>query len=157
MKQIMLRRIEMAKTKIVVIQLKEIIYTVIFAALGILLILLLIFMFWPDKKDEVASNSSALYIPGKYTSSIALNDTAINLEVVLDEDHINSVRIMNIDETITTMFPLVEPSLELIKEQLYKDVPIDQLELKEDSKYTQTLLIEAIKMAIDKAKPTPTP
>ena len=35
----------MAKTKIVVIQLKEIIYTVIFAALGILLILLLIFMF----------------------------------------------------------------------------------------------------------------
>ncbi|MDF2537790.1 MAG: putative rane protein [Herbinix sp.] len=147
----------MAKTKIVVIQLKEIIYTVIFAALGILLILLLIFMFWPDKEDNGTSTSTNLYIPGKWTSSIALNDTAINLEVVLDEDHINSVRIINIDETITTMFPLVAPSLELIADQLYMDVPIDQLEIKEDSRYTQTLLIEAIKLALDKAKPTPTP
>jgi len=147
----------MAKTKIVVIQLKEIIYTVIFAALGILLILLLIFMFWPDKKDEAATTSSNLYLPGKWTSSIPLNDTVINLEVVLDENHINAVHIINIDEAITTMFPLVEPSLELIAKQLYDDVPIDQLKLAKDSKYTQTLLIEAIKLALEKAKPTPEP
>ncbi len=146
----------MAKTKIVVIQLKEIIYTVIFAALGILLILLLIFMFWPHKKGDDSSGGN-LYTPGKYTSSIALNDTVINLEVVLDKDHINNVSIVNIDEAITTMYPLVAPSLDLITEQLYNDVPIDQLKLEDDSKYTQTLLIEAIKLAIDKAKPTPTP
>jgi len=130
---------------------------VIFAALGILLILLLIFMFWPDKEEDSASTSTNLYRPGKWTSSIPLNDTVINLEVVLDENHINQVRIVNIDEAITTMFPLVEPSLELIASQLYEDVPIDQLELQEDSKYTQTLLIEAIKLALEKAKPTPTP
>lgn len=153
----MLRRIEMAKTKIVVIQLKEIIYTVIFAALGILLILLLIFMFWPDKEEDTAATSTNLYIPGKWTSSIALNDSVINLEVVLDENHINSVQIINIDEAITTMYPLVEPSLELITEQLYDDVPIDQVKLSDDSRYTQTLLIEAIKLALEKASPTPTP
>lgn len=147
----------MAKTKIVVIQLKEIIYTVIFAALGILLILLLIFMFWPDKEDDGATASTKLYVPGKYNSSIAISDTAINLEVVLDADHINDIRIINIDETITTMYPLVEPSLELIKAQLENDVPIDQLELKEDRRFTQEMLIEAIKLALDKAKPTPTP
>ncbi len=144
----------MAKTKIVVIQLKEIIYTVIFAALGILLILLLIFMFnGKDDKDE--STETSLYKAGVWTSSIALNDTAINLEVILDENHINSVRIVNIDDTITTMFPLVEPSLEEIALQLYEDVPIDQVELSEDSRYTQTLLIEAIKVALDKAKVSP--
>lgn len=144
----------MAKTKIVVIQLKEIIYTVIFAALGILLILLLIFMF-NDKDDEAVSTDTNLYKAGVWTSSIALNDMAINLEVVLDENHINSVRIVNIDETITTMYPLVEPSLEAIAVQLYDDVPIDQVELTEDRRYTQTLLIEAIKVALDKAKVTP--
>ncbi len=37
----------MAKTKIIVIQTKELIYTAIFAGLGILLILLLVFMFLP--------------------------------------------------------------------------------------------------------------
>lgn len=142
----------MAKTKIVVIQLKEIIYTVIFAALGILLILLLIFMFKPDKSKETASSATDLYTAGVYTSSISLNDTALNLEVVVDKNHINHVSIKNIDEAITTMFPLVEPSLEAIATQLYNDVPIDRLVVMEDTKYTQQLLIEAIKLALEKAE-----
>jgi hypothetical protein len=50
------------------------------------------------------------------------------------------------------MFPLVEPSLEAIATQLYNDVPLDQLELLEDKKYTQQLLIEAIKLALEKAQ-----
>jgi hypothetical protein len=147
----------MAKTKIVVIQLKEIIYTVIFAVLGILLILLLIFMFWPDKKDETVSENTEIYRAGVWTSSIALSDTAINLEVVVDKNHINKVSIINIDETVTTMFPLIEPSLEDIATQLYEDVPIEQVKLNEDSKYTQQLLLDAIKAALDKAKITPSP
>lgn len=144
----------MAKTKIVVIQLKEIIYTVIFAALGILLILLLIFMF-KDKDDNTASTETNLYNAGVWNSSTALGDTVINLEVVLDKNHINSIRIVNLDETITTMYPLVQPSLEALSEQLYTDVPIDQLELIDENKFTQILLIEAIKAALDKAKVTP--
>ena len=84
-------------------QLKEIIYTVIFAALGILLILLLIFMFKPDKNEEAAQTASDLYTADVYTSSISLNDTALNLEVVVDKNHINSVRIVNIDEAVKTI------------------------------------------------------
>jgi hypothetical protein len=108
----------MAKTKIVVIQLKEIIYTVIFAALGILLILLLIVMFKGNKEDGAASGNADLYKAGVYTSSISLNDTAYNLEVVVDSNHINSVQILNIDEAVTTFYPLLQPSLEAINEQL---------------------------------------
>jgi hypothetical protein len=144
----------MAKTKIVVIQLKEIIYTVIFAALGILLILLLIFMFWPDKADESAAKETDLYKAGVWNSSIVLNDKAINLEVVVDKNHINSIDIVNIDESVSTMFPLVEPSLEAIALQLYEDVPINQVELQKDYEFTQTLLIEAIKDALQKASCT---
>ena len=40
-----------AKTKIVVLHMKELIYTLIFAGLGILLIFLLLFMFLPGKED----------------------------------------------------------------------------------------------------------
>jgi hypothetical protein len=40
----------------------------------------------------------------------------------------------------------------MIASQLYDDVPIDQVEISEDSKYTQQLLIEGIKVALDKAK-----
>ena len=62
------------------------------------------------------------------------------------------MRIVNIDETITTMYPLVEPALEDISEQLSNDVPIDQLALNEHSRYTQTLLIEAIKAILEKPR-----
>lgn len=143
----------MANTKIVVIQLKEIIYTVIFVALGILLILLLISMFKPDKKDS--QETSALYKPGKWATAVELSDAVINLEVVLDEDHINSVNIINLDETVTAMYPLVQPSLEKINLQLYEGIPLDEITLSEDSKYTETLLIDAIATVLEKAKATP--
>lgn len=141
----------MAKTKIVVIQLKEIIYTVIFAALGILLILLLIFMF-RDKGEETASTETALYTAGTYSSTITLNDMALNLVVVVDKNHINKVSIENIDESISMMYPLLEPSLDSIAMQLYDDVPLEQVELSEDKKYTQQLLLDAIAVALEKAK-----
>jgi hypothetical protein len=152
MKQLMLRRIDMAKTKIVVIQLKEIIYTVIFAALGILLILLLIFMFKGGKGEEEASSGTNLYTAGTYSSTFTLNDMALNMVVVVDKDHINHVSIENLDEAVTTMYPLIEPSLEAIALQLYNDVPINDIEFMEDSKYTQQLLVEAIQTTLDKAK-----
>jgi len=41
-----------SKTKIVVLHLKELIYTGIFAVLGILFIILLIIMFVPKNKEE---------------------------------------------------------------------------------------------------------
>ena len=141
----------MSKTKIFVIHLKEIIYTALFAGLGILLIILLVIMFLNKKEDTTATMTGAQYTPGVYNSTLVLNDTALNLEIVLDKDHINSVRIVNIDEAITTMFPLVEPSLNDIAEQLVDGVDIDSIEITEDSKYTQTLLIDAIKATLLKA------
>ena len=42
----------MSRTRIVILQMREIIYTAIFAGLGILLLIILFFMFWPDGKDE---------------------------------------------------------------------------------------------------------
>ena len=70
----------MAKTKIVVIQMKELIYTAIFAGLGILLIVLLIIMFLPDKSNkEKTGSTNQIYTPGVYTSQIKLVDTTLNL------------------------------------------------------------------------------
>ena len=56
-----------SKTKIVVLHMKEIIYTVLFICLGILLVALLTFMFHPKNK-ETSSSKSTSYQPGIYTS-----------------------------------------------------------------------------------------
>ena len=89
-----------SKTKIVVLHMKEIIYTVIFAVLAIILILLLIFMFRPEHRS--ASKDNQIYTPGIYTSDITLNNTALEVEVTVDESHINSIRFTNLNESITT-------------------------------------------------------
>ena len=63
-----------SRTRIVVLHMKEIIYTAIFAALAILLIILLIVMFRPSGKSA-ASGEKKQYTPGVYTSTLTLNNT----------------------------------------------------------------------------------
>lgn len=142
----------MSKTKIFVIHLKEIIYTAIFAGLGILLILLLIIMFLNKREDTAPTMASTQYTPGVWTSSILMNDTSLNIEVVLDEEHINSIRVVNIDEAVTTMYPLLEPALNDIIEQLEDGVSLDSITISDNHKYTQQLLLDAVKATIAKAE-----
>lgn len=133
-------------------QLKEIIYTVIFAGLGILLIILLIAMFLNKGKGADLSDNERVYIPGIYTAALILNDTALNLEVVVDKNNINSVEIVNIDEATTTMYPLIEPSLENIADQLYDGVKVESVEVSNNGPYTQEVMLDTIKVALEKAK-----
>ena len=148
----------MAKTKIVVLQMKELIYTAIFAGLGILLILLLVFMFFPSRgKNAKTGNTteSAPYNPGVYNSEIVLGDSTLNLEVVVDADQIKSVSFINLETSVTTMYPLIQPSLKNIEKELISGTAPDDIPLSEKSKYTESLLIEGVKAALEKAVVNP--
>jgi uncharacterized protein with FMN-binding domain len=137
---------------------KELIYTAIFAGLGILLILLLVFMFLPSRNKETKTGAGLNenpYNPGVYNSEIVLGDTTLNLEVVVDADQIKSVSFVNLEESVTTMYPLIQPSLEGIEEELIKGTDIDEITVSEKSKYTESLLIEGIKTALNKALANP--
>lgn len=141
----------MAKTKIVIIQLKEIIYTAIFVGLGIILILFLVFMFLPKDKDTKPTSQIGKYIPGVYTEELVLGDTTLNIEVVVDTDHINSVSVANLSESISTMYPLVSPAIKELETQLINNISIDEIKISENSKYTQLLLLETIDKALKKS------
>lgn len=142
-----------AKTKLVVFQMKELIYTGIFVVLGILFILLFIFMFLPkDKSEPSVADSASPYVAGVYTSSIVFHNQALEVEVVVDQDHINSVRLINLNETVATMYPLFEPVLESINEQLSDGQSIDMITYPAESQYTSQVLIESIRMALKKAE-----
>ena len=139
-----------SKTKIVVLHMKEIIYTAVFVALGILLIILLAFMFFPKK--EKAVDSKQQYTPGIYTSTVTLNSTNLEVEVVVDSTHINAIRISNLDETVATMYPLVQPTDEYIAEQIYENQSLEDISYNEDSPYTSQIIIHAIEDALLKGK-----
>lgn len=142
-----------SKTKIVVLHMKELVYTLIFAALGIVLILLLIFMFLPGKDKEKQTKETMQYVSGVYNSSIKFNEKPIDVEVVIDNNRINSISLVNLDETVATMYPLMQPALDNICQQVYEKQSIENITYPEENQYTSTVLLQAIEQALEKAVP----
>ena len=142
-----------SKTKIVVLHMKEVVYTAIFLVLAILMIILIFVMFSgkDQKKSSSAPAEETLYIPGVYTSTIQLNDTSFDVQVTVDANHINSIELVNLSETVSVMYPLVEPTLEDIAEQICISQSTDSISYSDDNKYTSMLLLEAIQSALEKA------
>lgn len=159
-----------SKTKIVVLHMKEIIYTGIFLALGILLIIFLIILFVPDKNEQTPTptpsndetsdtesdltvDSTSLYIPGIYNTEILLNDQAINVEVIVDQSGISSINMVNISTAVTAMYPLLQPSFDALSAQIIETQSLDNINYPQESKYTTLVLLEAIRKSLDKAQP----
>ena len=91
------------------------------------------------------------YTPGTYTSTLTLNNTNLEVEVSVDAYKINSIRFSNLDETVTTMFPLIQPAIEEIAEQIYETQSPDSITLSEDTPYTSQLILDAVSEAVEKA------
>ncbi len=138
------------KTKIVVFRMKELIYTILFVVLAIVLVLLLVFMFRPGKDKETAE--TAAYTAGVYTSSIQFQGQTIDVQVVVDENHINSVSFVNLDESVATMYPLMQTSMDSISQQIYEKQSLDHITYSEENQYTSTMLLNAVNDALEKAR-----
>ena len=140
-----------AKTKIVVLHMKELIYTAIFVGLGILLIILLLFMFLP-KEEEGESVPTMNYVAGVYSSSIMFHDNTVDVQVIVDENRINSVSLVNLDETVTTMYPLMEPAVESIGQQVIEKQSTEGITYNSENQYTSMVILNAIENALSKAR-----
>ncbi len=138
-----------SKTKIVVLHMKEIIYTAIFVVLGILLILLLVFMFFP--KNKKAMDSAKEYMPGIYTSTVTLNNTDLEIEVTVSQNEITSIRCVNLSETVTTMYPLLQPAIEDMADQVCELQTTENLVYPKENPYTSQMIANAIETALKKA------
>lgn len=165
-----------AKTKIVVLHMKELIYTAVFAAIGILLLILLVVLFLPGKDEDataqpdpaapstetpatpgsevsVQTNASAgAYIPGIYTTELVLGGQSVDVEVIVSQEAISSIRLANPSESVTTMYPLLQPTLESISDQIYATQSLADVTYTAESKYTSLILLEAIRNSVNKAK-----
>lgn len=197
-----------ANTKIVVLRRKELLYTGIFAALGVLFIILLLMLLLPGKDtdasygtsdspdgtaaempDNVAdlghssqfsdaedvstgagADTSAVldstsgsvstdntYIPGIYTTELLLGSETVNVEVIVSDHAITSVSLADPSETLTTMYPLLEPTMESLNDQLCEMQDPEQVTYSAETRYTSLVLLEAVKASLEKAKPKATP
>ena len=184
-----------ANTKIVVLRRKELLYTGIFAALGVLFVILLLMLLLPGKAadtsgapdspdstaetvmpDNVAdlgripqsaqtedvstgavADTGNTYIPGIYTTELILGSETANVEVIVSDHAITSVSLADPSETLTTMYPLLEPTMESLNDQLCEVQDPSQVTYSAETRYTSLVLLEAVKASLEKAKPKATP
>ena len=185
-----------ANTKIVVLRRKELLYTGIFAALGVLFVILLLMLLLPGKAadtsgtpdspdgtaaaempdnvadvstgavadtDAVLDNASGpvgtdnTYIPGIYTTELILGSETVNVEVIVNDHAITSLSLADPDETLTTMYPLLEPTMDSLSEQICETQDLSQVTYSAETRYTSLVLLEAVKASLEKAKPSATP
>ena len=144
-----------AKTKIIVLKSKELIYTGIFIILGILLILLLWYMFSPKQDNTSATTQTiATYQPGVYSSQLNIGGTALELQTTIDEHAVRHLEVMNLNDTVTTMYPLLSPSVDAINSQLEQTGNLDDVTYSGDSQYTTIVLLEAARQSAALARLT---
>lgn len=184
-----------ANTKIVVLRRKELLYTGIFAALGVLFVILLLMLLLPGKAadtsgapdspdstaetvmpDNVAdlgripqsaqtedvstgavADTGNTYIPGIYTTELILGSETVNVEVIVNDHAITSVSLADASEALTTMYPLLETTMESLNDQLCEMQDPEQVTYSAETRYTSLVLLEAVKASLEKAKPKATP
>ncbi|MCR5702605.1 MAG: hypothetical protein K6G76_10750 [Lachnospiraceae bacterium] len=137
------------QTRIVVVKGKEIIYTGIFLLMGILLVIVLVNMF--GNKKETTTETIGKYKPGVYSSTITLGENTLNVSVAVDKDTITGVTIENLNETVTTMYPLLKPALNEINDQISLVDNVDEITYSKENQYTYIILNQAIKNALKQA------
>lgn len=138
-------------TKIIVLKSKELIYTGIFIVLGILLVLLLWYMFSPGKskseEKQTATEAMATYQPGVYSTQLNLGGTSLELQTTIEKHGVTHLDILNASDTVTAMYPLLAPSVDAINEQLAHTGNLDDITYSSDSQYTTIILLEAARQA----------
>lgn len=135
--------------KIVVFQLKELIYTAIFVILGILLILLLVSMFLHGEDDS--ESAAAAYVPGTYSTSLTIGSIPMEVSVKVDSERIVDIGIVPAGDSVETVYPLMQSSIENIKGQIISSQSLEDIYLTSDSPYTYQVLMDAISSALKKA------
>ena len=164
-----------SNTKIVVLRSKEIVYALVLLVVSVLIIMVVVSLFMPsgdsaanpsapaqnaEESSSTESSESAaaatdipsLYVPGIYSSTLLLGSSNVELQITVDKDHINSISMTNIDESIATLYPLMSPTLDNLSAAILEQQSLDNISYTEENRYTSMLLMQAITATLDKAR-----
>lgn len=139
------------RTRIIVIKKRDLMLAGLLALLIVGLLALAIHLFGSGKQQAPEAAETMKYTPGVYTSTVILNDTAMDVEVVVDENNINSISLVNLDESVETMYPLVKPAMEDLSEQIITSQSVDNVTYPQTNQYTSMVLHNAVRSALEKS------
>ena len=154
-----------SNTKIVVLRSKELVYALVLIVISVLIIMTAVSLFVPQKEVAVeredaesetepqssGESSAGRYVPGVYSSAIKLGNSNVDLQITVDADHINSIMLVNLDESVSTLYPLMQPTLSELSASILETQSLEGINYTDENRYTAMLLMQAISTTLDKA------
>lgn len=104
-----------------------------------------------DVRNSTYKNSPVTYTPGVYTASIMLDGNPVDIKVTLDKNNINNIELVNLSDSVTTMYPMLNDNFEEIASAVKINGITQNITYSADSKYTSSMILSGIKAALDKA------
>lgn len=92
------------------------------------------------------------FCPGVYTASILLDGNPVDIQVTVDSSNINSIELVNLSESITTMYPKLATSFDEVASKVM-EAGTTNITYDSANRYTYSVFIEAISAALKKAAP----
>lgn len=138
--------------KILVLKRKELSLAALILILGVLFILLILALSGHNKKKQETDSACAVYQPGMYSTFVCLGDNTFEIQVYVDETMINDIRLVNLNDTVSTLYPLMEPTFDDLASQILAEQSTYNLSYSEESRYTSLVLIDAIDASLSKAQ-----
>ncbi len=139
----------MKGAKFVVLSLRDIIKNLVFILVGIALLVVLFFVFFPQS-ENTREEENLHYTPGTYSSEVLLKGTPLEVYVTIDTSGIADINTTSLDELQLTYYPLIETAFNNIKPQVLESQSTE-IELSVDTYYTEFVLLQAIEDAVEQA------
>ena len=158
-----------SNTKILVLHSKTLLCTLLLLFAGILITILLFSAFVAPSENaenieqttpsdtsasevssEKSSSEDAAYIPGVYSTCVKLGSAHAEIKVYLDANHINHIELVNLDESVATMYPLMSPLLNELASKVIDAQSVENITYSTENKYTSLILLNAINNTINK-------
>jgi uncharacterized protein with FMN-binding domain len=75
------------------------------------------------------------------------------VEVIVDSEKITSLKLVELSDTVQTMYPLLQPTFDDLTSQILEKQSLSEISYNQEHRYTSLVLLEAISNALEKAQP----
>ena len=136
----------MGGTKFVVVKLKELIKTVIFAVLGVVILVGLIWFFL-----SLGNSDSGTYRDGVYHTQVALGSENAMVSVTIEDGKIEDVALTEVSESTMVFYPLLESAADEVSKQVVKTQSLT-IQVSEKNAYSAQAILEAVAQGLKEAE-----
>ncbi len=138
----------MQHTKFVVVKMRELLKTAVFAVLGVIILVGLITFFLRMGAGE----ETGQYRDGTYEAAVQLGTEQAVVSVEINDGKIAQVTMQEMAESVAVMYPMVESTMDEIAAQVIQNQSAQQVDVSSQQTYSAQVLLDAVAQCLAQAE-----